>query len=68
MPWGKYIYTKMLMGFSISAVIFLREMAKLMEGLDYVLVYIDDLLIITKCDFDDHLEKLQEVLLRLQEK
>jgi len=62
------MYTKMPMGLSISADIFQREMTKLMEGLDYVLVYIDDLLVITKGDFDDHLEKLREVLLRLREK
>ena len=68
MPWGKCIYTIMLVVLSISAVIFQREMTKLMEGIDYILVYIDDLLVTTKSDFDDHLEKLQEVLLRLQEK
>jgi len=39
-----------------------------MEGLDYVLVYIDDLLVITKGNFGGHLEKLREVLLWLHEK
>ena len=39
-----------------------------MEERDYVLVYIDDSLIITKDNFDDHLKNLREVLLRLREK
>ena len=37
-----------------------------MRALEYVRTYIDDLLIITKGTFDDHLSKLQEVLSRLQ--
>ena len=38
----------------------------LMESLDFVCVYIDDLLTITKGNFEDHLDKLRQVLVRLQ--
>ncbi len=40
-------------------------MMKLMESLDYVRAYIDDLLCISRESFDDHLDKLEEVLRRL---
>lgn len=34
--------------------------------MDYVRTYIDDLLVITKGTYEDHLEKLRTVILRLQ--
>ena len=36
-----------------------------MEGLDYVRAYLDDILIVTKNTYDDHLNKLDTVLQRL---
>ena len=51
---------KMPMGLKISADVFQREMSKLFEDLPYVLVYIDDQLIVTKGSFKVHLEKLKE--------
>jgi hypothetical protein len=33
-----------------------------MESLEYVRAYLDDLLCISKLSFEDHLEKLEEVL------
>ena len=42
-------------------------MSDLMAGLEFVRAYIDDLLIITKSDWSDHLEKLEQVLIRLKE-
>lgn len=68
LPWGKYQYKKMPMGLNISADVFQREMTKLFEGLDFVMVYIDDVLIVTKSSFDDHLKKLRVVLQRMLEK
>ena len=59
---------KMPMGLKISADVFQREMSKLFEDLPYVLVYIDDLLIVTKGSYDDHLRKLEEPFKRLQKK
>jgi Reverse transcriptase (RNA-dependent DNA polymerase) len=55
------------MGLCNSPNIFQEKMSKLMEGLDFVRTYIDDLLIITKESFDDHLEKLDLVLQRLED-
>ena len=40
-------------------------MTGLMQQLDYIRCYIDDLLIITKDSYADHLTKLREVLRRL---
>jgi hypothetical protein len=47
--------------------IFLREMLELMESLEYVRAYIDDLLCISKLSLEDHLEKLEEVLRQLHD-
>ena len=54
------------MGFAGSADIFQAEMMDLMEALEYVRAYIDDLLIITRGTLEDHLDKLREVLRRLR--
>jgi hypothetical protein len=53
------------MGFASSADIFQAEMMDLMEALEYVRAYIDNLLIITRGTLEDHLDKLREVLRRL---
>ncbi len=55
------------MEFAGSADIFQAEMMDLMESLDYVRAYIDDLLVITRGTLEDHLEKLREVLRRLRD-
>jgi hypothetical protein len=39
-------------------------MSELMESLEYVRVYLDDLLCISKLSLEDHLEKLEAVLRR----
>jgi len=53
-------------GYAGSADIFQAEMMKLMEALEYVRAYIDDLLVITRGTLEDHLEKLRKVLRRLR--
>ncbi len=55
------------MGMSGSADIFQAEMMDLMETLEYVQAYIDDLLCITRGTLEDHLYKLEEVLKRLRD-
>ncbi len=56
------------MGYAGSADIFQAEMMNLMEALEYVRAYIDNLpLVITRGSLEDHLEKLREVLRRLRE-
>ncbi len=66
-PWGKYSYLRLPMGFAGSADIFQAEMMDLMEALEYVRAYIDNLLVITRGTLEDHLDKLREVLRRLRE-
>jgi len=42
-------------------------MMDLLEALEFVRAYIDDLLVVTRGTLKDHLEKLREVLRRLCE-
>jgi hypothetical protein len=66
-PWGKYSYKRLPMGIAGSPDIFQVEMMKLMESLEYVQAYIDYLLCISRESFEDHLEKLEEVLKQLRD-
>ena len=66
LPFGKYEYQRLPMGLCNSPDIFQEKVSELMEGLDFVRAYIDDLLICSSASYHDHLEKLEEVLRRLQ--
>ena len=67
LPWGKYEYLRLPMGLSISPDIFQEKMSELMSGLEFARAYLDDLLILsTEPGLDKHLEKLEQVLTRLQ--
>ncbi len=55
------------MGFGGSADIFQAQMMDLMASLEYVWAYIDDLLIITRGNLEDHLSKIETVLTRLRD-
>ncbi len=61
-PWGKYSYKRLPMGIAGSPDIFQGKMLELMESLEFVRAYLDDLLCIYKLSLADHLEKLEEVL------
>jgi hypothetical protein len=65
-PWGKYSYKRLPMGIAGSPEIFQSKMLELMEDLEYVQVYLDDLLCIPRSSLEDHLKKLKEVLRRLR--
>ena len=54
------------MGLCNSAEIFQEKMNKLFTGLEYIRAYIDDILIISKGSFEDHLKKLEQVLNKLK--
>ena len=45
------------MGFAGSPYIFQGKMLELMQSLEYVGAYLDDLLFISKLSLEDHLEK-----------
>ncbi len=66
-PWGKYSYQRLPMRFAGLADIFQAEMGNLMATLEYVRAYIDDLLVITKGNLDDHLDKLKQVFIQLRD-
>ena len=53
------------MGLCNSPDIFQEKMSELFDELDFVRTYIDDLLILSKGSYQDHLEKLEKVLARL---
>ena len=65
LPWGKYSYLRLPMGIAGSPDIFQEKMTGLMESLEYVRTYLDNLLVITKESYGDHLQKLRAVLTRL---
>jgi hypothetical protein len=64
-PWGMYSYKRLPMGIAGSPDIFQGKMLLLMETLEYVRAYLDNLLCISKLSLEDHIEKLEEVLRRL---
>jgi hypothetical protein len=53
------------MGFGGSADIFQAQIIGLMVYLEFVQAYMDDLLIITRRIPDEHLQKMETVLIRL---
>ncbi len=55
------------MGIAGSPDIFQGKMSELMESLEYVRLYLDDLLCISKLSLEDHLKKLEEVLRQLHD-
>ncbi len=66
LPWGKYEYLKLPQGLCNSPDIFQEKMGELFEGFDEVRAYIDDVLLVTKGTYEEHLEKLHLVLDRLR--
>src|SRR5687767_2274320 len=55
------------MGLCNSPNIFQEKMSELMVGLEFTRAYLDDLLIISKTDFNEHLEHLEHALTQLSE-
>ena len=62
---GLYEYNRLPFGVSSAPAIFQRTMENLLQGLEHVAVYIDDILI-TGCTEEEHLKTLDEVLTRLE--
>ena len=56
------------MGFANSPDIFEQKMNDLFHGFEFIRAYIDDLLILTKGDWADHLQKLELTLNKVKEK
>ena len=67
LPWGKYVYKKMPMGLKISADVFQQELGNQFKHLPYMLIYVDDILIITKGTYKQYLQAIETVLQVLPE-
>ena len=68
LPWGKYIYKRLPMGVCNSPEILKEKMNKLFQGFKYISVYLNDPLVLTTIDWNDHLTKLETILIKLQGK
>ncbi len=66
-PWASTPKKRLPMGIAGSPDIFKGKMSELMECLEYVRAYLDDLLRISKLSLEDHLEKLEVVLGQLRD-
>src|SRR5687768_3056268 len=62
LPWGKYEYLRLPMGLCNSPDIFQEKMSELMVGLEFARAYLDNLLLITKGNFEEHLDQLEQAL------
>ena len=64
LPWGRYAYKRLPMGIASAPDIFQSIMMDLLSNLDYVLVYIDDIILLQRHKIEeDHLKKMEVVLL-----
>ena len=70
LSWGKYAYKRLPIGIACAPDIFQSIMMDLLGDLDFVLVYIDDILIVQKVGESeaDHMKKIEQVLARLEAK
>ena len=66
MPFGKYKFLMVPFGLAQAPVYFQLLMNKVLEGLDYAMTYLDDIIIFSKNELE-HLEHLKEVFRRLRE-
>jgi hypothetical protein len=54
--WGKYSHKRLPIGIAGSPDIFQSKMLELMEDLEYIQAYLDDLLCISRSSLEDHLK------------
>ena len=66
MPWGKYRYKRLPMGVKVAVDVFQEVMTELFSDLDYVRVYLDDILIIDNGTLEDRMQKVNVCLERLE--
>ena len=68
LPFGLYRYRRLPMGLNVSPDLFQERLSKLFADLQYMKVYLDDLLIFSNGSYEDHLAKVDEALRRLKSK
>jgi Reverse transcriptase (RNA-dependent DNA polymerase) len=66
LPWGKYRYLCLPMGIKNSPDIFQSIMHDILGDLEYSSTYIDDILITSSGNFNDHLDKVHRVLKQIE--
>jgi len=66
LPWRKYEYQSLPMGLCNSPDIFQEKMGGLMADLEFVRAYIDDLLVFSNSTWTGHLQKLEQVFIKLK--
>ena len=67
LPWGKHEHLRLPMGVCNSPNLFQEHMSELMAGLEFVRVFVNNTLCLTKGDFDDHLQKSEQIFMRTQD-
>jgi hypothetical protein len=61
LPWGKYCYLCLPMGLACSPDVYQEKMSELFIDMISIIVYQDDILVLTSGSFDDHLRQLGNV-------
>ena len=64
--WGKYQYTRLPMGVANSPKMFQQKTNELFNGFEFIRAYIDELLILTKGYWTDHVHKIELTLNKLK--
>jgi hypothetical protein len=67
LPWGKYEYQKLPMGLCNSPDIFQEKMSTLLGDLEYIQKYIENVLILTKSNWQDHLSHFEIIFHHIKE-
>ena len=65
--WVKYRYKRLTLGVSNSLDIFQEKMKEMFHGFEFIQAYINDLLMIAKGDWSNHLKKLKLILKKLED-
>ena len=65
LPWGTYVYNYLPMGLCVASDVFQSRLGQLFLDMENVLIYIDDVLVVTHGSFEEHLRTLGKVIDRL---
>ncbi len=66
-PFGKYEYNRLPMGVNVAPDIFQERICQLFDEIESVRAFIDDLLVVTHGNFQDHIDQLNLVMTKLEE-
>jgi hypothetical protein len=66
LPWGRYVYNRLPQGCMPSSDIFQGHMSRIFYDFEDVIVYIDNIILFTKESFDHHVQRLSQVMDRIQ--